>query len=506
VTAVKILLIYPEYPDTFWSFKHALKFVSKTAAYPPLGILTVASMLPSEWEKKLVDLNVDALSDADVKWADYVFISAMVVQKDSAKQIIARCNALARKVVVGGPLFTTEPDEFPEADHLVLNEAEETLPMFLADLAAGNPRRIYVSDHHPEITHTPIPMWSLINMKKYSSMAVQYSRGCPFNCEFCDITYLDGHTPRTKDTAQILAEFDSLYSHGWRGSIFVVDDNFIGNKKKLKNETLPAVIEWMEKRKNPYNLFTEASINLADDVELMRLMVRAGFSKVFIGIETPNEASLSECDKTQNTNRDMAANVKLIQNEGLEVMAGFIVGFDNDPATIFKSQISFIQKTGIVTAMVGLLNAPKGTRLYQRLKGENRLLKETFTGDNMDFCLNFVPKMNRETLINGYRNVLSTIYSPKHYYERVKTLLKEYHPRVKTGRSQIHWFHVQGLVNCMWFLGVREKGRRYYWRLVAYTMFRRPRSFPLLMTLSAYGYHFRKVTRKYAGSPASGDI
>ena len=260
-------------------------------------------------------------------------------------------------------------------------------------------------------------------------MSLQYSRGCPFNCEFCDITFLDGRIPRTKTKEQTIAELEAIYQRGWRGSLFIVDDNFIGNKNKLKEQTLPALIEWQEKRKYPFSLFTETSINIVDDEELMQMMTQAGFSRVFIGIETPNEESLTECSKNQNTSRDLVAAVKNIQNHGLEVMAGFIVGFDSDPVTIFKTQINFIQKSGIVTAMVGLLNAPKGTRLYQRLKGENRLLKDDFSGDNMDYSLNFVPKMNRETLINGYRHILNTIYAPKEYYARIKTLSKEYKPK-----------------------------------------------------------------------------
>jgi len=372
----------------------------------------------------------------------------------------------------------------------------------LDDLARGNPQHIYSSSDHPEITHTPIPQWSLINMKKYSSMSIQYSRGCPFNCEFCDITFLDGRVPRTKNKEQIIAEMDSIYKHGWRGSLFIVDDNFIGNKNKLKNSILPAIIQWQKKNKYPFSLFTEVSINLVDDDELMQLMTDARFTRVFIGIETPNEASLSECNKSQNLSRDLVACVKKIHNQGMEVMAGFIVGFDNDPATIFKTQINFIQKSGIVTAMVGLLNAPRGTRLYQRLKKENRLLKDDFTGDNMDYSLNFIPKMNRDSLIDGYKHVLDTIYSPKHYYERIKTLLKEYKPAVKIKISNLNWCQICGLINCIWFLGIREKGRRYYWKLFASTLLKRPRSFPMFVTLAAYGYHFRKVVNKCVGVPS----
>jgi radical SAM superfamily enzyme YgiQ (UPF0313 family) len=493
--SVKILFVYPQYPDTFWSFKHALKFVSKKAAFPPLGLLTVAAMLPEGWEKKLVDMNVGILTDRDIKWADYVFISAMVVQEDSVKEVIIRCRKLGTKIVAGGPLFTTGYKEFEGVDHFVLGEAEVTLYPFLEDLKEGRARHIYASNERPDISETPIPLWSLINMKNYLSMNVQYSRGCPFDCEFCDIIILNGHKPRTKAKGQLLRELESLYSRGWRGGVFIVDDNFIGNRKKLKFEILPAIIEGKKGKKYPFTLFTEASINLADDEELIRLMVDAGFGTVFIGIETPNEGSLVECGKSTNQNRDLVASVKKIQNNGLEVQGGFIVGFDSDPLSIFRDQIDFIQKSGIVTAMVGLLNAPTGTRLYQRLKQEGRLLK-AFTGNNTDYSLNFVPKMNDETLINGYRHILDTIYAPKHYYERIKTFLEEYKPRTKiAGTLQVH--HVKAFLRSIWFLGVREKGRRYYWKLYVSILLKSPRKFPLSIVLAIYGYHFRRVADSY---------
>jgi len=497
---LKILLVYPQYPDTFWSFKHALKIVAKKASFPPLGLLTVAAMLPQEWEKKLVDMNVSPLIDEDIKWADYVFISAMVVQKESVNEVISRSKKFNTKVVAGGPLFTTGYEEFDEVDHFVLSEAEATLAPFLEDLKNNCAKHIYTSEERPDISKTPIPLWSLINMKKYSAMNLQYSRGCPFNCEFCDIIILNGNKPRTKDKDQMLAELDALYRQGWRGGTFIVDDNFIGNKRKLKAETLPAIIEWMETRKHPFPLSTEASINLADDEELMQLMVKAGFNQVFVGIETPNEDSLVECNKSQNQNRDLVALVRKIQNHGLEVQGGFIVGFDSDPLSIFKSQIDFIQKSGIVTAMVGLLNAPPGTRLYQRLKKENRLLKN-FSGDQMDCSLNFIPNMNYETLINGYKNILNTIYSPKQYYERIKTFLKEYRPTPRKRIPQIQFYHIRAFVKSMWVLGVRETGRKYYWRFFVSTLLKRPRAFPISMSLAVYGFHFRKVTEKYISTP-----
>jgi len=488
---MKILLVYPQYPDTFWSFKHALKFVSKKAAFPPLGLLTVAAMLPQDWDKKLVDMNVKGLTDKDIMWADYVFISAMVVQKKSVEEVVSRCKDLGAKIVAGGPLFTAGFEEFTGVDHFVLGEAEVTLNPFLEDLKNGNAQHIYRSDERPDISKTPIPLWSLIDMKQYSSMNVQYSRGCPFDCEFCDIVILNGRTPRTKSKEQFISELDALYDQGWRGGVFVVDDNFIGNKKKLKEEILPALVRWRKGKKYPFALCTESSINLADDEELTRLMVGAGFDVVFIGIETPNEESLIECTKSQNQKRDLVASVKKLQEFGLEVQGGFIVGFDNDPESIFQTQIDFIQKSGVVTAMVGLLNAPTGTRLYKRLKGEGRLLS-SFTGSNTDFSLNFVPKMNYDKLLSGYKNVLDTIYSPKKYYERIRTFLRVYKPpRATAGKVQI--YQITAFFKSIWFLGIHGKGKRYYWRLFVSYLLQSPPKFARFIVLSIYGYHFQKV-------------
>jgi radical SAM superfamily enzyme YgiQ (UPF0313 family) len=493
---MKVLLVYPRYPDTFWSFRHALRIAGKKANFPPLGLLTVAAMLPQEWDKKLVDMNVTPLSDKDIRWADYVCISAMVVQRDSVREVIGRCKAFGTKIVAGGPLFFSEYEYFEEVDHLVLGEAEVTLPPFLEDLEKGYAKHIYTSKERPDITKTPLPLWSLLDIKKYSSMSIQYSRGCPYNCEFCDIIILNGNVPRTKSKEQIIAELDALCNRGWRDSIFVVDDNFIGNKRKLKKEILPAIIEWQKERKYPTSLFTEASINLADDEELMRLMVEAGFDMVFIGIETTNEESLAECSKNQNRGRDLVASVKKIQNHGFQVQGGFILGFDSDPASIFRSQINFIQKSGIVTAMVGLLNAPPGTRLYQRLKKENRLL-EGISGDNTDCSMNFIPKMDRETLIDGYKNILATIYSPGEYYKRVKIFFKDYKPKRKKRVSQLQFWHIWAFFRSVWFLGVRDRERLHYWRFFISTVLKRPQHFPLSMVLAIYGFHFRQVVSKY---------
>ena len=488
-------MVYPKYPDTFWSFKHALKFVSKKASFPPLGLLTVASILPKEWNKKLIDMNVSVLRDKDILWADYVFISAMSIQSRSTDEVIQRCTKLKTKIVAGGPLFTSSSEYYQNIDHLILNEAEITLPQFLNDLSEGKPKQKYTSEEWAEITTTPLPLWNLISMNNYTSMNVQYSRGCPFDCDFCDITVLYGRKPRTKTKEQVIDELDTLYFSGWRGPVFFVDDNFIGNKAKLKKEILPAIAEWMEKRKHPFYLNTEASINLADDDKLMQLMVKAGFEAVFIGIESPNEESLIECNKIQNRNRDLISSIRKIQESGLEVQGGFIVGFDNDPPTIFDKLTNFIQESGIVTAMVGLLNAPQGTKLQKRLLNEGRLLND-FTGNNTDFSINFIPHMDSEELLNGYKKILNTIYSPKYYYERVMRFIKDFEPKKKKV-FHLNPNYILALFKSIIKLGMIGEERIYYWKLFFWSLFRKPQLFSLAILFSIYGFHFRKISNSF---------
>jgi radical SAM superfamily enzyme YgiQ (UPF0313 family) len=451
----------------------------------------VAAMLPPEWEKKLVDLKVTSLKDKDIRWADYVFIGGMSIQKDSAVEVISRCKQLGKKIVAGGPLFTTEYEAFPEVDHLVLGEAEHALPLFLDDLEKGRAKHLYRTEGFPDLTQTPPPLWDLINFRKYATMDIQYSRGCPYHCDFCDVVQLFGHQVRTKTRDQIINELDNLYHRGWRGNVFFVDDNFIGNKKKLKREILPAIIEWMEKRGHPFAFITETSINLSDDEQLMQMLVQAGFDSVFVGIETVNEESLEECHKSQNRNRDLVQCVKKIQQSGLAVHGGFIIGFDSDPPSIFETMTKFIQESSIVNAMVGLLNAPKGTKLYQRLQKEGRLLKE-ITGSNTDCSINFVPKMDYEKLQTGYRNVLKGIYSPKPYYDRVIKFLRTYRPLTK---KSFHFqpSHLIAFLKSIVFIGIIGRERLQYWKLFFWTLFRRPRLFPLAVTLAIYGLHFRKI-------------
>ena len=489
---MKILLINPEVPNTFWSLKNALKFVSKKALLPPLGLLTVAAMLPPVWEKKLIDMNTTRLQDRHLKWADMVFLTGMVIQKKSADHVIERCRKLNVKIAAGGPLFTAFPEAYLNIDHLVLKEAEITLPQFLNDLEKGCPGPYYTTRERPDLKETPIPQWDLIDMKHYALMGIQYSRGCPFNCDFCDVTRLFGHVLRTKTKTQILAELDSIYAAGWRGEVFFVDDNFIGKKNTLKKELLPAMIQWMEAKDHPFTFNTQASMNLADDEELMSLMVRAGFDCVFVGIESPDETSLTECNKTQNTGRDIVAAVKKIQRFGMQVQGGFIVGFDTDKPSVFDKMINLIQDSGVVMAMVGLLNAPRGTKLYKKLMSENRLTIPP-TGDNMDCTMNFIPRMDTHQLLDGYQKVLHTIYSQKYYYKRVKTFLENYNYK-NTALPKVRYSGLKAFFRSMWRIGLIEKGKFHYWKLILWSL-RKPRRLPLAVRYSIYGFHFRKMLK-----------
>src|SRR5450631_1835999 len=488
---MKILLISPRTPDTFWSFKHAIRFVSRKASMAPLGLLTVAAMLPPEWELKLVDMNVEKLKDEDLRSADYVLIGAMIVHKDSVREIVARCASFEKTVIAGGPLFTTGHEAFPEIHHFVLGEAEEMMPQVVADMQNGRLQSVYRTSHRPDITRTPAPRWDLIKFHHYVTMSVQFSRGCPFDCEFCDIIVMNGRTPRTKTPAQLIAELDGLRQNGWNDMVFIVDDNFIGNKARTK-ALLHALIEWRRQTRTSIRFLTEASVNLADDPELCALMVEAGFKKVFVGIETPSVEALAECHKVQNRNRDLVDSVQTLQRAGLEVMGGFIVGFDSDQSDIFKRQFEFIQRSGVATAMVGLLTALPQTRLWQRLKSEGRLAAES-SGNNTDAALNFRPKLNRDFLQSGYRELVKKLYEPGNYYRRIRTFLKSHRPggpRRRLSRADCIAF-----LKSFWVLGVWHRGRVGYWRLFWGTLLRRPRQFPHAIELAIIGLHFRRVAK-----------
>lgn len=493
---MKILLVYPEFLETFWSWKYILKFVSKKAAFPPLGLLTVAAMLPKSWQKRLVDINVRKLLDEQIKWADYVLISAMIAQKDSAKKVISRCRNLGVKIVVGGPILEEGCEEFEEVDYFLLGEAENTLPLFLKDLETGNRKKVYgASGQFPDIADTPIPLWKLINPKDYASGFVQYSRGCPYNCKFCNIAAINGRRPRIKPTANLLLELDAIYDAGFRGPVLFADDNFIGNKAKVK-EMLPELIKWQEDKDYPFDFTAEAPIIIADDPGLMETMVKAGFSKVFLGLETPIKASLIECGKLQNARRDMSACVKKIQNHGLHPMSGFIVGFDNDPPDTFdKQQIDFIQNTGIVIAMVGVLQAPSRTELHARLEKEGRLLRSA-SGNNTDCYPNFVPAMSVDALVEGYKKIIKTIYSPKKYYERICVFLREYNV-LKRPKRQVRMSDFRAFVRSIWRIGLMAgwKTSWYYWKTLFVTLSKHRQAFPQAVALWIYGVHFQRIAK-----------
>ena len=489
---MKILLVYPQYPDSYWSFRHALRFISKKAAVPPLGLITVSAMLPTTWEKRLVDMNVSPLLLKDINWADYVFISAMYIQKESVNTVIETCVEQNAKMVAGGPLFTEEVTNYPQIDHFILNEAEITLPKFLSDLESEySPKRIYQTDEYADITSTPMPDYHLLSRKDYASMSIQVNRGCPFSCDFCEITSLLGHKVRMKDTQQVIDELEKLYSLNWRGPVSIVDDNFIGNKKEVKNNLIPAMKKWMQLHKYPFTFTTQTSINLADDDDLMIQMIDAGINSTFIGIETPDEISLQNCNKVQNKNRDLLESVKKIQKTGLQVSAGFIVGFDSDTPSVFQRQINFIQQSGIVTAMVGLLNAPKNTKLYHRLKAEHRLTLES-TGNNTDYSMNFIPKMNYDELLDGYKNIIRNIYTAKPYYKRIRQFLLNYKGRPSL-QKKIELPTLLPFLKLIYVIGIVNKGRMEYWKFLLWTLLKRPSLFVDAMTFAVYGYHFRTV-------------
>jgi radical SAM superfamily enzyme YgiQ (UPF0313 family) len=485
------LLIYPEFPDTYWSFKHALPFEGKRSAYPPLGLLTVASLLPASWNKRVVDANVRKVTEDDIRWADIALFSGMLVQKPHMLELLDMCRRAGVRTVVGGPITSGAADMCNHADHVIVGEGEETVPAFLRDLEAGTAQRVYNRARLPELKKTPVPDMSLIDLKPYSAMAIQYSRGCPFNCEFCDIIEIYGRRPRTKSVAQVIAELDQLYDMKWRGSVFIVDDNFIGNKKNVR-QLMPALADWNRQHGRPFTFFTEASVNLADDVGLLGLMREAGFTRVFLGIETPVESSLREAQKLQNTKRSLLESVLRIQSFGIEVMAGFIVGFDHDPDDIFDKQVEFIEESAIPLAMVGLLQALPGTQLYRRLSREGRLLADG-NGNNSDIRLNFVPNMNPERLIAGYRSIMQRLYTQPAYYERVRKFLERFKPAYHRPRALTDY---AAFARSVVKQGLMTKGRRHYWRFLWDAATRYRHAFDTAIVLAVMGYHFETLTRK----------
>jgi radical SAM superfamily enzyme YgiQ (UPF0313 family) len=492
---MKVLLVNPEFPETYWSFRHALPFEGKRCVFPPLGLMTVSSLLPRDCERRLVDLNVEPLKASQIDWADMIFVTGMLSQKKSLHEVVKRCKQKGKLIVLGGPYVTSTIEELPYADHIFQGEAETTLPQFFEDLKQGKTKRIYKAPERPPLSITPIPDFGLVDLKKYSNMCVQYSRGCPFSCEFCDIIEIYGRVPRTKSKQQMLAVFDELKRLGWRGPVFIVDDNFIGNKKNVRL-LLPDLIAWQKKNGFPFSLFTEASVNLADDDNLLKAMQEAGFRRVFLGIETPVEESLKEAQKTQNRG-NLLDSVRKIQSRGMEVMAGFIVGFDHDPDDIFERMIEFIRESAIPMAMVGMLNALPDTQLWKRLEKEGRLLYDDATGNNTIATVNFIPIMDVETLISGYKRIMRTIYKPSEYYRRALDSLQRT-PQDVPEAHQYHGFKaVKAFLRIAFKLGVLDAERREFWRFFIHALHKHRDRMTELLRHAAMAYHFRKLNESY---------
>jgi radical SAM superfamily enzyme YgiQ (UPF0313 family) len=492
---MNILLINPEFPETYWSFRHALPFEGRRCVFPPLGLLTVSGLLPKSVNRRLIDLNVDPLSTSALKWADMVFVTGMLAQQQSLHSVVAQAKKLGKTVVLGGPYVTSTIKELPHADHIFQGEAETTLPEFFADLERGEAKRVYKAPQRPSMTISPIPDFGLVDFKRYSCMSVQYSRGCPFSCEFCDIIEIYGRVPRTKSNEQILSEFDDLKRRGWRGPVFIVDDNFIGNKKNVR-QLLPELVDWQKRNGHTFSLFTEASVNLADDDELLANMREANFRRVFLGIETPVEESLKEAQKTQNRG-NLLDSVKKIQSYGMEVMAGFIVGFDNDPADIFQRQIEFIRESAIPLAMVGMLNALPDTQLWKRLEREGRLLGEDATGNNTISTVNFIPKMDVETLVKGYESIMKTIYKPREFYARALDSLRRTSHLTPEPTPYNLFEEIKALIRLVLKLGVLDVERKEFWRFIIEALRKHHDRMTESMRFAAMGYHFRKLNELY---------
>jgi radical SAM superfamily enzyme YgiQ (UPF0313 family) len=466
---------------------------------PPLGLLTVAAMLPQDWPQRFVDLSVEPLLEEHLAWADAVFLSAMDIQMHSAATVVSRANAAGIPVVAGGPHYTLYYETVQGVDHILVGEAEAVIPRLVADLQNGCAKPVYKADGFPRLTETPPPRLDLLNIKAYLAMPIQSTRGCPFQCEFCDVLFLNGLKPRHKSLEQILVELDNILSLGWGGMVFFVDDNFIGNKKLAKT-ILNGIIDWQQRHGQPFTFITQASINLADDAELLGLMATAQFKSVFIGIETPAAASLAECSKKQNLGRDLLRSVETIHSFGINVMGGFIIGFDSDPPEIFSLQRQFIENAGIAVAMIGLLSAPPHTPLWKRLEKEGRILGLPSGNNTMDEnALNFIPKMDKNFLVNGYKDLLREIYAPNSSFGRIKTCLKHYKTPDFVTKRPVKMYDIKAMFHLFWTIGICTKGRLAFWNLFFHILFKNISALPEMLHLVAMVHHCQIVTTDFLG-------
>jgi radical SAM superfamily enzyme YgiQ (UPF0313 family) len=489
---VKALLVWPRFPRSYWGQEYTLAIIGKGAVVPPLGLLTVAALLPGSWDLRLVDLNVGDLEDRDLAWADVVMVSGMRIQRASFHEVIARARAAGKRIVAGGPYVSTSPEEALEIDHVVIGEAEDVLPDLARLLEAGlaAPRRLQAGSR-PDVSRTPIPRYDLLRMDRYDVMSVQFSRGCPFNCEFCDIIEVFGRVPRTKSPEQLVAELDAIRATEFRGPVFLVDDNFIGNKVAAK-KMLRHLAVWSEAHEYPFDFFTEASVNLASDDALIRGLVAAGFSAVFLGIETPSREALLETQKRQNTHLDLEAAVEKLVRAGLEVMAGFIVGFDADDESIFERQYEFISRSPISMAMVGLLTALPSTQLWRRLAAEGRLLHEG-EGDAA-YHPNFVTRLPADALVAGYGRLLAALYEPSAYFRRALRSLELQRDLPAPRYRRPVRFSIAAVARSLWRQGARSPYRRAYWKFLARALRTAPRRLSRAMALAIHAEHFIRYT------------
>ena len=488
---MRALLINPEFPDSYWSGKHALPIANRRCLLPPLGLITVAAMLPRHWTVRVVDLNVQRLSDREIRRADVVMLTGMIVQRESLHRVLDRCKRLGVRTVVGGPYATSMPDDLAAADHVVVGEAEQLMEDLVTDLAIGQGPHFYRETDKPDLTTSPVPRFDLLKPGAYHQMCLQYSRGCPFTCEFCDIIVMYGRKPRTKAPAQVVAELEAIRATGFVGDVFFVDDNFIGNKKAVR-AMLPDVAAWRRETRCALEFYTEASMNLADDDGLVDLMTDAGFTAVFIGIETPSPESLRETKKLQNLRRNLEDQVHRLLNRGLDVWGGFILGFDNDGPEIFDRMIKFVQKAAIPYAMVGLLGALPNTPLYRRLEKEGRL-RRNFTGDQFGLT-NVITKLPTSLMIPGYRKVMETLYHPEVYFQRCRENLARWNP-VPGSHRPLVLRDLFSAWRALWAQGIRAPYRRAYWRFIRWTIRHQPTKLGRAIAQAAAGHHYITYTK-----------
>ncbi|MGB8699380.1 MAG: B12-binding domain-containing radical SAM protein [Thermosynechococcaceae cyanobacterium] len=499
---MRVLLVYPLFPKSFWSFEKMLELVDRKALLPPLGLITVAALLPQTWEFRLVDRNTRPVTDAEWDWAELVILSAMIVQKEDLLEQIGEAKRRGKKVAVGGPYPTALPQDAASAgaDYLILDEGEITLPMFVEAIAAGATQGTFRAPNgeKPDVTSTPIPRFDLLDFKAYFVMPVQFSRGCPFQCEFCDIIVLYGRKPRTKAPAQLLSELEALYNLGWRGSIFMVDDNFIGNKRNVKL-FLKDLKGWQAERRYPFGFLTEASIDLAEDTELMDLMRECNFGTVFIGIETPDETSLSLTKKFQNTRSPLVNAVETITRAGFRIMAGFIIGFDGEKTGAGQRVVQFIEETAIPMSIFSMLQALPDTALWHRLAKEDRLLEGKLGTINQTTLMNFVPTRPLEEITQEYIDGFWQLYDPEKYLDRTyRHIMMMGLPRVKESLPPITWIEVKGLLTLLWRQGVKRKTRGKFWQYSWNILRQKPQLLGKFILTCAYGEHFleyRQVVR-----------